>query len=68
MQKHVVNASGNLDKRILLKGNTNNKIVYLYYKLDILSKKSIAQSLSASIINGHKLHMSNEIAGEKNVI
>jgi hypothetical protein len=38
------------------------------WKLDILSKKSIAQSLSASIIKGHKLHMSNEIVGEKNVI
>lgn len=37
-------------------------------KLDVLSKKSIAQSLSASIISGHKLHMSSEIVGEKNVI
>lgn len=36
--------------------------------LNLLEKKSIAQSDSASIINGQRLHISNEIFGEKKVI
>jgi len=34
----------------------------------VLGKKSIAQSTSASIIKGHRLHISNDIVGEKVVI
>lgn len=34
----------------------------------ILGKKSIAQSASASIINGQRVHISNDIVGEKKVI
>jgi len=35
---------------------------------DILGKKSIAQSASASISSGQRLHISNDIVGEKKVI
>jgi len=34
----------------------------------ILGKKSIAQSASASIIRGQRVHISNDIVGEKKVI
>lgn len=37
-------------------------------QLNLLGKKSIAQSASASIIIGQRLHKSNDIVGEKKVI
>lgn len=35
---------------------------------NILGKKSMAQSASASIINGQRLHISMDIVGEKKVM